>query len=29
MEHESDDDTNCSWETWNDPQRLVKELEDL
>ena len=22
MEHESDSDSNCSWCTWNDPQRI-------
>ena len=25
MEHESDGDTNCSWCTWNGPQRPEKE----
>ena len=29
MEHEGDGDTNCNWCTWNNPQVLVKELEDL
>ena len=29
MEHEGGGDTNCSWCTWNDPQRSLKGLEDL
>ena len=24
MEHEGDDETNCSWCTWNNPQRIGK-----
>ena len=24
MEHESVNDINCSWSTWNDPKRLGK-----
>ena len=26
MEHESDGDTNCKWNTWNDPQRIVQGI---
>ena len=24
MEHEGDDNTNCGWYTWNNPQRIGK-----
>ena len=29
MEHEGDGDTNCDWCTWNNPQILVKGMENL
>ena len=29
MEHEGDGDTNCSWCTWNDPQRIGKGTRRL
>ena len=29
MEHEVDGDTSSNWCTWNNPQRIVKKLEDL
>ena len=29
MEHESDDDINCNWYTWNDSQRLSKRAVEV
>ena len=29
MEHESDGDTNCNWCTWNNPQKIGKEVGRL
>ena len=29
MEHESDGDTNCSWSTWRNYQRIGKGIEIL
>ena len=29
MEHEGDGDIKCKWCTWNDPQRLGKEIEGV
>ena len=29
MEHESDGDTSCGWDTWNNPQRIAKGMGKL
>ena len=29
VEHEGDSNTNCSWSTWNDPQKLAKEIREI
>ena len=29
MEHEGDGDTNCSWCTWNEPQKFGKGIERI